>query len=422
MNNKITCIDKSPVVGHVNRFELPYDILVIGIGAKTNTFNTPGATEYAHFLKKVEHARKIRSYIMDSIETANLPGQPLEEVKRLLNFVIVGGGPTGVEFAAELNDFLHQDLKHFFPSIAKYFSVTLIQSADHILNTFDEKISEYTKNKFQRENITVLCDNRVTEVTPTEIIAYDKKLKEKRVIPYGVCVWSTGLKQRSLVDTLKSKIPEQQHKFAILTDPYLKVKGTNNIYAIGDCSEMELPSLHANLRELFEMSDVNGDGVLSRTEFNNLIKTIAHKYPQLQFYSRKVSSLFDEHDENNDGYLSLDEFEKGLIKADSMLKTLPSTAQVASQQGSYLGKALCLLERGIEPQPFTYYHRGFFAKVGSTDAVADLPILKRTLHGIFPWYMWGAVYLSKQYSFKNKVYVGFDWFKTKVFGRDLSRF
>lgn len=359
---------------------------------------------------------------MDAIETANIPGQPLHEVKRLLQFVIVGGGPTGVEFAAELNDFIDQDLKRWYPNLAQYFAVVLVQSADHILNTFDEKISEYTADRFRRKSIQVLCNHRVNEVSPNEIVALDRKAKEIHRIPYGVCVWSTGLKQRSLIATIQSKLKNQKHQIALLTDTYLRVKGVDNVYAVGDCAEMELPRLHSSMRQLFDESDINGDGMLNREEFHQMIQKASHAYPQLQFYSKKVSKFFEETDTNNDGVLSVEEFEAGLLKADSFLKSLPSTAQVAAQQGEYLGKSLTQLARGEEVKTFTYTHRGFFAKIGAADAVADIPLLGGALGGLLPWSMWSAVYLSKQYSYRNKVYIAFDWIKVKLFGRDVSRF
>jgi NADH dehydrogenase FAD-containing subunit len=102
-NNKIFCEDRSPLKGQVSSFWLPYDYLVVAVGAKNNTFGTPGVRQHANFLKSVEDAQKIRSKVVDAFESANLPGQPEEERKRLLRFVVVGGGPTGVEYAAELH-------------------------------------------------------------------------------------------------------------------------------------------------------------------------------------------------------------------------------------------------------------------------------------------------------------------------------
>lgn len=84
------------------QFEMKYDVLVVAVGSDNNTFNIPGVEEHAHFLKEILDARRIRSAISDAFESASVPGQTDEERKRLLHFVIVGGGPTGVEFAAEV--------------------------------------------------------------------------------------------------------------------------------------------------------------------------------------------------------------------------------------------------------------------------------------------------------------------------------
>lgn len=86
------------------QFELNYDVLVVSIGSENNTFNTPGVEEHAHFLKELIDARRIRSAISDAFESAMLPIQSDEDRKRLLHFVVVGGGPTGVEFAAEVSE------------------------------------------------------------------------------------------------------------------------------------------------------------------------------------------------------------------------------------------------------------------------------------------------------------------------------
>lgn len=88
-------------------FDLNYDILIVAIGSENNTFNTPGVKEHAHFLKEIPDARRIRSAISDAFESAMIPTQSIEERKRLLHFVVVGGGPTGVEFAAEVCHILY---------------------------------------------------------------------------------------------------------------------------------------------------------------------------------------------------------------------------------------------------------------------------------------------------------------------------
>ncbi|CAF1540345.1 unnamed protein product, partial [Didymodactylos carnosus] len=115
---------------------IKYDLLIVAIGSANNTFNTPGVEEHAHFLKEITDARRLRSAISDAFESAMSPGQSEENRKRLLHFVIVGGGPTGVEFAAELADYVQQDLKYYFPYlVANDVKISLIQSSDHILST-----------------------------------------------------------------------------------------------------------------------------------------------------------------------------------------------------------------------------------------------------------------------------------------------
>src|ERR1043166_7816962 len=106
-------------------FTLHYDILVIAVGAAINTYGIPGVEEYAQFLKELSDARTIRQKIIDAFERASTPALPEAERKRLLHFVVVGGGPTGVEFAGEMHDFFVEDLCKIFPELMKDVCITL---------------------------------------------------------------------------------------------------------------------------------------------------------------------------------------------------------------------------------------------------------------------------------------------------------
>ena len=127
----VHCKDKSGIVGEVSDFQLSYAILVVVVGATANTFRTPGVVENCHFLKEIEDAQKIRNVVIDLVETASIPGQLESEQKQLLHFAVVGGGPTGVEFAAEVRDFLREDVSKIYPGIHDDIKVTLVQSQDH---------------------------------------------------------------------------------------------------------------------------------------------------------------------------------------------------------------------------------------------------------------------------------------------------
>lgn len=86
-------------------------------------------------MQEVEDAQKIRRSVIDCFEAAILPGLSEEERRTNLHFIIVGGGPTGVEFAAELHDFLDEDLVKLYPAVKDLVRISVIQSGDHILNT-----------------------------------------------------------------------------------------------------------------------------------------------------------------------------------------------------------------------------------------------------------------------------------------------
>lgn len=92
----------------------------------------PGVREHSCFLKEVGDAQAIRKRIMDCCETANFKDQPDDEVKRLLHMVVVGGGPTGVEFAGELQDFFKEDLRKWMPEISDHFKVTLVEALPNV--------------------------------------------------------------------------------------------------------------------------------------------------------------------------------------------------------------------------------------------------------------------------------------------------
>ena len=160
----VHCKDQSGVVGTVESFDLDYDLLVVAVGARTNTFNTPGVNEYAHFLKEIKDARKIRDVLIDNVETASIPGQPEEERKRLLHIVVVGGGPTGVEFAAECADFLREDVSKIYPNVINDCKVTLVQSGGSVLNTYDSAISEYTEGTLKSDKINLITKARCVSV------------------------------------------------------------------------------------------------------------------------------------------------------------------------------------------------------------------------------------------------------------------
>jgi len=416
--NRILCSDPS-TVGSPD-FTVDYDYLVVAVGSEPATFGTPGVREHTHFLKSIEDATNIRSQIVDCLETASLPGITQAERKRLLSFVVVGGGPTGCEFAGELHDFLDNDVSRFFPHLKKDISISVIQSQDVILNSFDRSIAEYAqKSMTSRENMRVLTNKRVLAVDGNIVKVVDKSTKEQFDMPFGVCVWSTGVTPVPLVSVIAKKLPNQTSRVGLIVDKHMKVKGTENVYAIGDCSVIEQGKICSRMNELFDRADTNGDGNLSFPEFKYWLKTVTDEYPQLEYLSKDLKQAFQDADTDHSGELSKTEFENILHAADAALKNLPTTAQVASQEGVYLGNELKSIAKGKKTKDFKYHQVAQFASIGKDTAIGELPFFKGG--GLIVFLMWKGVYLGYQQSWSNMASVFFYWAKATLLGRDVSR-
>jgi NADH:ubiquinone reductase (non-electrogenic) len=229
----ITC---EAAVGR-HTFTVAYDILVIAVGAVSNTFGVPGVAEHALFLKELGDARLVRQRIVTNIERANLPGLDAVDRERLLRFVICGGGPTGVEFAAELHDFLMEDMRSSYPALVADARIILVEAGSEILNTFDEKLRAYARDLFARERVSVLTGSPVVSVDEWSVT-----LADGFKIPYGLLVWSTGIGPTSFVQQL---LLPKDRKARLLVDDFFHVRGYTDIFALGDCSVLESGELPA---------------------------------------------------------------------------------------------------------------------------------------------------------------------------------
>lgn len=226
VNNTAICLDADTN----QEFGLSYDILVISVGEVTNSYNIEGVKDHAYFLREVADARKIRVRVIDCFENASLPGLSDEEKRSYLRFVVCGGGPTGVEFAAELHDFIEEDVRKKYPGLEEFIEVILIEAGETLLNSFDAKLSEYTMKIFKRQKINVKIKSYITKVTKKEIFVNDGTQ-----FSYGLLVWAAG---NTATDLTRNTPLEKNTRQKIIIDHYLKAAGTDNIYALGDCTEI----------------------------------------------------------------------------------------------------------------------------------------------------------------------------------------
>jgi len=422
-NKRVHCEDISSIVSEdSSAFSLDYDYLVVAVGAQNNTFNTPGVYEHCHFLKTTTDAIDIRNHVMDLLETASITDEANK--KDLLQFVVVGGGPTGVEFAAELQDFLEQDLSRLYPRETSKAKVSLIQSTDHILNTYDLQISLFTEQFFRESNINVLTNTRVIEIRPGVVEILPKSTKQKTDIPFSMCIWATGIAPVPLVERLMKNIPGQGGARALLTDEFLRVVGDKALFAVGDCANITQGKLFKEAKKLFRIYDANGDGQLSPDELSKILDDIVRREPSLAVHTSKANTILEAFDKDKSGTLDETEFDELLRSLDRKLKSLPATAQVANQQGLYLANLLNNSAESIDgSREFVYKHKGELAYVGGDRACASLGQGSVVLTGAAAGMLWHAAYLDMIYAIglKSAVLVSFDWIKKWAFGRDTSR-
>lgn len=384
--NKIVHIsDDSDIKGDSHKNQVAFDMLVVGVGAENATFGIPGVRENGLFLKEVGDAQRIRNRIMDCCETATFKDQSEEEKKRLLHMVVVGGGPTGVEFAGELQDFFHSDLKKWLPEIQNNFKVTLIEALPNVLPMFSKQLIDYTEKTFKEETISIRTKTMVKNVTDKYIEAESagpdgKKVIEK--IPFGLLVWATGNALRPLVKDLINQIPAQKDsRRGLAVNEYLVVKGTENVWAVGDCAV-------ANYAPTAQVAAQEG-AFLARM-FNQMAKTqeIEAELQDLSVAQEKAP---------------------GKEARDQVFAEIKSLQQ--------------RLRRIKQLGPFEYTHQGSLAYIGSEKAVADIPWLAGNIAsgGTVTFMFWRSAYLSMCFSTRNRVLVILDWMKAKAFGRDVSR-
>ncbi|KKY13033.1 putative nadh-ubiquinone oxidoreductase 64 kda [Diplodia seriata] len=431
--------------GQEENYYLPYDKLIIGVGSVTNAHGVKGL-ENCHFLKDITDARLIRNTVIQNLEASCLPTTTDEERRRLLSFVVCGGGPTGVEFAAELYDMLNEDLTKFFPKILRSeISVHVIQSRGHILNTYDEALSRYAEARFAKDQVDVLTNSRVKEVRDDRILFTQKDDKGNVVVkelPMGFCLWSTGVAQTDFCARLAKKLDGQNNRHALVTDAHCRIVGAplGDVYAIGDCATVQnnvSDHIVTFLRTLaWEKGKDPEDMHISYTDWRQVAKRVKARFPQAADHLRRLDKLFEQYDKDRSGTLDFGELHELLRQIDSKLTSLPATAQRAHQQGQYLSRKFNAIARAAPGmrmnqvdygdldeaayKAFEYRHLGSLAYIGNA-AIFDINGLNFS-GGLLAVYLWRSVYFAQSVSLRTRILLAMDWTKRALFGRDLMNF
>ncbi len=221
-------VDPVEQVVRTDHLAIPYDYLVLAPGSVSTFFNIPGAAEHSLPLKDMEQAINLRNHILNRFERAVY--EPDEDARRrLLNFVIVGGGPTGVEFAGALIELIHGPLQKDYPTLDfREVRVILVEAADRLLAALPEKHQVYTKKRLEKMGVEVTLNAMVSEVAERAL-----HFKDGRTIESETIIWTAGVQGNPAPSSWG--LPAGKGNL-IEVLPTLQVKGFPNIYAIGDAA------------------------------------------------------------------------------------------------------------------------------------------------------------------------------------------
>eukprot|EP00892_Ulva_mutabilis_P004213 jgi/Ulvmu1/2163/UM013_0006.1 len=345
------------------RFRVPYEHFVVGVGEQPATFGVPGVREHCFFMKEVSDSVRLRKRIATQFEVAEYITDKAA-LRGALRFVVVGGGPTGVEFAGTMSDFIFNEVLRNFKRLLPYTEVRLVQSQGSILPVFDKVLQDRAAENLANLNVKLVTGVRVTAVREDEL-----DLSTGEVLQYGVCLWSAGNASRDVTRQVFEQLegarayraprPEMQK---LPVDNYMRIVGLQNAYAAGDCSRV----VSAPLPPTAQVAGQQG-AYIARTINRNQYHGVGGGDPPF----KRVQGNEAERKEHTFNFLSL-----GIM--------------------SYIGNKKAVMQVDM-----------------------DLAV---NVWGQFAFLLWRSVYITKQVSMRNRVLILFDWLKTRVFGRDISLF
>ena len=206
---------------------IPYDYLVIAAGARHAYFGHDEWEEVAPGLKKIEDATAIRHRILVAFEKAETATDP-EERRRLLTFVIVGGGPTGVEMAGAIAELakktLVKDFRTIDPASAR---VILVEGGPRVLTAFPEGLSAKARRSLEKLGVEVLTNTPVELCDAAGVVSAGKRIEARTIL------WAAGVQAAPVAKWLEA---EKDRAGRVKVEPNLSVAGNPDIFVIGDCA------------------------------------------------------------------------------------------------------------------------------------------------------------------------------------------
>lgn len=185
----VTGVDCHARTVHTDHGDVPYDYLILAMGSNTEFYGVHGAEEHAFRLKSLEQAIALRNHILTRFELAAHEPDP-DAQRRMLTFAVVGGGPTGVEYAGALAELIRTPIAKDFPDFnTGQARVVLLEASDGLLAGYPEPLRQYTFRRLARMGVDVRLRTTVARVEPQTVI-----FRDAAPLPTETVVWSAGIR------------------------------------------------------------------------------------------------------------------------------------------------------------------------------------------------------------------------------------
>ena len=223
-------VDTATKVVYTDLGAIDYDMLVVANGTKTNFFGQESIRQNSFPLKQVPHALDLRSHMLQTFEAALLE-EDLEKRKGLMQFVIVGGGPTGVELAGAFSELKNHVLPKDYPELDfKQMTVTLVENSDRLLGVMSEFAGRKSEEYLRKFGVEILLNTKM------EMLEADKVfLSGNREVPSQNVIWAAGVTGNSIDGFSRENVGRGNR---LKTDPFGAVLGMEGVYALGDIALM----------------------------------------------------------------------------------------------------------------------------------------------------------------------------------------
>jgi len=213
--------------------EIVYDVLVLATGADTNFFGNTQLAGHAFPMKSTVEALQLRYRLLQNLENA-LTIKDENELQRLMNIVVAGGGPTGVEVSGALAEMKKYILPKEYPELDfSKMNIYLLEGSPKTLGSMSEQSSDDSCKYLKKLGVTVMTNTLVKDYDGRDVL-----LNNGNKIPARTVIWAAGIKG-NVPEGIDAKLIVRGNR--IKTDRHCKVEGYNNIYAIGDLAYMETP-------------------------------------------------------------------------------------------------------------------------------------------------------------------------------------